>query len=134
MATEEQTRAALEARPKMDQWAPWMAEHRPSTDWQFFGWDDLKLILQWARTTADDKLEILTQQFGTDALLDHNRELESASNGRAFGDGQIVARIPETIFHSSGLARAVREKDRRFIGRFLNDADNSRFRTFRGNV
>lgn len=111
-----------------------MEEHRPGPGFRFFGYDKVKQILEWARTDDDGNVVICTQHLVTGDLLDLNRSAENDSAGKRFGDGKVVARIPEHILYSSGLAEAVREHDKRFISRFLNDPDNKHFRTFRGRV
>jgi hypothetical protein len=68
-----------------------------------------------------------------DALLDWNRAEYNASNGKQFGDGKVVARIPENLFYDK-LVEPMRQRDRRWLKKFLNDADNRAFRTFRGDV
>ena len=117
-----------------DYWQPWMEQHRPGADFHFLGYDNVKSILQWGRPDENGNLVVCTQHLVTGDLMDANRKAEADSNGVRFGDGKVVARIPEHILYASGLAQAVRERDKRWISRFLNNSDNSGFRTFRGRV
>lgn len=115
-------------------YAPWMEEHRPGSDFRFFGYDPVKQILEWARPDENGNVVVCTQHLVTGDLLDLNRKAEAESAGQRFGDGKIVASVPEHIFYNSGLAQAVREKDKAWVSRFLNDPDHAAFRTFRGRV
>ena len=117
-----------------EHYAPWMEEHRPGRDFHFYGYDKVKSILQWARPDDDGNLVVCTQHLVTGQLLDANRAAESESNGRAFGDGKVIARVPESVAYESGLMQAVREHDTGFFRRFMNDPDHKHFRTFRGKV
>lgn len=118
----------------MSDGAPLDVEYlRPGPDWRFFGFDRAKGILEWARP-VDGVVEIMTQHIYTGALLDQNREEEAASNGVAYGNGRVVARVPENLAYKLGLMDAVRNKDKQFIAKILNDIDYRGFRTFRGRV
>ncbi len=72
------------------------------------------------------------QEHGTE-FFDRNKELETDSNGKRFGDGQIVASVPMPLFKEV-LAPLVANKDRKAIKKFLNDPDYSKLRTFRGRI
>lgn len=76
---------------------------------------------------------VIKTETPVDDLLDLNKQEMSASNGMRFGDGQVVARVPENLFYSV-LAEPMKQRDRKYIKRFLNDIDNSAFRTFKGTV
>ena len=107
---------------------------RPGPDWRFFGFDRVKGILEWAKADEDGRVHVCTQHLYTGKLLDENKEAEIASNGQSFGNGKIVARVPEHLAYKLGLMDAVKNKDKRFIAKILNDSDYRGFRTFRGQV
>lgn len=69
-----------------------------------------------------------------DALLEANAEAEKASMNQRFGEWNRIASIPHNIMESVGLDTAVRARDDRFLSRWLNDSDHSKFRTSRGRV
>lgn len=76
---------------------------------------------------------IVKTETPVQALIDWNREEYNASEGLRFGDGQVVARIPENLYYDK-LLEPSRQRDRKWLKRFLNDADNRAFRTFKGEV
>lgn len=69
-----------------------------------------------------------------DALAEQNAEAEKATHGVKFGDWNRVASVPLNILEKSGLDTAVQMRDDRFLSKWLNDADHSKFRTSRGRV
>ena len=76
---------------------------------------------------------ILKTETPIDNLIADNRDELNASAGQRWGDGKVVARIPLNLFYDK-LAEPMRQRDRDYIKRFLNDGDNAVFRTFKGNV
>lgn len=75
-----------------------------------------------------------TEHKHTEQLLDANSRMLNDSINQRWGDGKVVGSIPLNLFYSSGLQEALRQRDKKFVARFLNDSDNSRFRTFGGTV
>ena len=67
-----------------------------------------------------------------DAIFSANAEAESATNGKPFGDYVRVASIPHHLVYQNGVNDAVENKDDAWLSRFLNNSDNSKFRTSRG--
>jgi len=51
-----------------------------------------------------------------------------------FGSGKLVASIPVNIAYATGFMDAARERDQKWISRFLNNVDNRLFRRFRGKI
>lgn len=102
-------------------------------DWRLMSYDHDTGVRSWMLDLGDGRIVVKTET-PVDELLDHNKEQFNASQGQRFGDGKIVASIPLDIYHASGLATAVHESDHKFVSRFLNDSDHSRFRTFRGRI
>ena len=45
-----------------------------------------------------------------------------------------IASIPNGIYYHGDFAKAVHDRDEGWIKRFLNDSDNQKLRTFRGNL
>lgn len=76
---------------------------------------------------------VVKTETPVDDLLDANREDFNASEGLRFGDGRVMARLPLNVFYDK-LAEPMKQRDRKYLSKFLNDADNRAFRTFKGNV
>jgi hypothetical protein len=79
----------------------------------------------------------VTVQLDTEPLFDMNRADEAESNGKRFGDGKVVARMPMHLFYTKEggyLGQRLAEGDRKGARRFLNDSENFRFRCFRGKL
>lgn len=68
-----------------------------------------------------------------DPLLEANADALKESEGRKWGDGRRVASIPLGIWWDK-IKPARDAGDETYIKRFLNDADNAKFRTFKGKV
>lgn len=80
---------------------------------------------------------VVTVQLDTEPLFDMNAADLNDSNGKRFGDGKVVARIPMHLLYAEdagNLGRAMAEGDRKHVRRFLNDSENYKFRTFRGKL
>jgi hypothetical protein len=67
-------------------------------------------------------------------LLDKNQNLYNDSEGRRFGDGQVIGRMPTQLYFSSGYNEARENKDEKWVKKFWNDADHRKLRTFKGNI
>lgn len=100
-------------------------------DWTLFKWDADGQRAIWYQE-QDGKLHWRIDQHGVDAMLDENEIARKATEGVKFGDWVRVASIPLNIYHDSGLADATKERDNKFVNRWLNDGDNAKFRSSRG--
>lgn len=69
----------------------------------------------------------------TDPLFQANNERLKESEGKRFGDGQIVASIDLPTYYSTILP-AVQAGDDGWVKRWINDSENRRYRTFRGRI
>jgi len=76
---------------------------------------------------------ILKTETPIDSLIADNKAELNASDGARWGDGKVVARLPLNLFFDK-LAEPIKQRDKKYIKRFLNDGDNAAFRTFKGNV
>ncbi len=84
-----------------------------------------------------DAFVTVTVQLDTEPLFDMNRADEAESNGKRFGDGKVVARVPLHLLYSNeggNIGQAMDEGDRKHVRRFLNDREHYKFRTFRGSL
>jgi hypothetical protein len=102
-------------------------------EWRLLEDDPVTGHAKWFLQLDENRFVIKDVYYQTDALLDANAARLNDSLGKRWGDGQIAASIPLNVFFDK-LAEPLRQKDRGYIKRFLNDADNAKFRTFRGRV
>lgn len=72
-------------------------------------------------------------EYEVEPLLEANAEAEKASLNKRWGDGQVVASVPMHMFYRD-LVPAIKQEDRKFVKKWLNDLDNKKFRTFKGNI
>lgn len=86
----------------------------------------------WARPNPDGSTTYRTD-YAVDDTLEANREMRTnASNGWK-GDWHKVASVPLNVYYDQ-LHEAVQQDDMRHVSKFLNDADNFKFRTKEGRV
>lgn len=102
-------------------------------DWSLFDYDFGTGRSTWIMHNPDGSHTFRIDQ-PVDEVVRANAEQRNASEGERFGEWAKVASVPLQLYHSSGLVDATREQDDRFLSRWLNDADNRDFRTFRGKV
>ena len=75
-----------------------------------------------------------TEFLANDKLIADNQQELHDSQGKRFGDGQVVARIPLNVLYSqqSQIMDKMREGDEDHLRWFLNSEKARPFRTFRG--
>lgn len=100
-------------------------------DWRLFSYDPVTGRRVWHLDMGDHIIQ--RTETPVDEIISQNAEDYSNSLSRSWGDGQRVASIPLDVFYSE-LAEAVKQDDQRYLRRWLNDADHSKFRTFKGRV
>lgn len=84
----------------------------------------------------EDHAVMRTEYYRVNQIVDFNAEQRSGLAGRAWGDGQIVGRIPMNLLfdEKTGLFEAVRNGDDAFVNRWLNDSENRDFRVKEGKL
>lgn len=100
--------------------------------WKLFDYDYATGRSTWLMHEGD-KMTFRVDQ-PADAIIEANAEAEKETMGKRFGEWNRAASIPLELYHSSGLQEAWRQNDHAWIARFLNDSDNRKLRTSRGNV
>lgn len=77
-----------------------------------------------------------TQYIADDLLQEANRQEFNDSEGKRWGDGRVVARIPLNVLYdpSNELVQKMQEGDRDHMKWWLNSEGARPFRTFKGNV
>jgi hypothetical protein len=100
--------------------------------WNFRGLSSGGDYYVW--TYTDPVLDITIekkQPVEADALLRQNAERYKESEGKRWGDGKVVASIPLNKFYQDFKGR---HDDPDFTSWWLNNDENSPFRTFRGKI
>src|SRR5215207_2757799 len=83
--------------------------------------------------------EVAEGQFATckqtiaDPIFEANRQSYKESEGKRFGDGQLIGSVPLEEFYSK-LLPAVKNDDQTWLKKFFNDPDNRKYRKFKGNI
>lgn len=77
-----------------------------------------------------------TQYVEDETLQAANRQMYNDSEGKRWGDGRMVARIPLNVVFDENrqIAEKMREGDRDHLKHWLNSDDAKPFRTFKGTV
>ena len=110
-------------------------------DWKLFSSYPATSTYTFVEIEPDDKKKsfLLTYkvQLDSEPTFDMNAEALNDSTGKRFGDGRVVARIPDHLLYSDELKNigtAASEGDWKHVNRVLNDGDFSKLRTFRGKL
>ena len=110
-----------------------------TTDWFLFKKGD-DGVETWHRyeTTPDGVTKLHVREewdpAWQQALLDRAAAERAANAGKRWGDGQVIGRLPLTLYFNSGMAKARVQGDTTWIKRFWNDSEHSKLRTFEGKV
>ena len=86
----------------------------------------------WARSNPDGSTTYRTD-YAVDDTIEANRTVRNAAGKGWAGDWHRVASIPMGVYYDK-LHDAVQQDDMRFVNRFLNDGDNSAWRTKDGKL
>lgn len=103
------------------------------TGFMLLNTDPVTGIRTYFRTNEDGTTTICHQQ-DVEPLIEENVALYNESYGKPMGDWCRIARVPDIIAETSGYGRAVKEGDRKFVAKFLNDSDHRKFRTHKGRL
>ena len=101
-------------------------------DWSLISHDPLTGRQVWVYED-EQFFHVRTTYPLIDELIDHNAAIRNETAGQRWGEGKLVASIPEHIYYRE-IAPARRDGDESYIKRWLNDADHRAFRTFDGKV
>lgn len=88
---------------------------------------------EWVCELEPGKWQRCTKEY-VDPLLDLNAGLRSHNSGKRWGDGQVVASVPMTQAMNGDMLKAIKGNDQAWLTKFLNDSDNSKYRTFEGKI
>ena len=87
----------------------------------------------WVATLDDDRLIVKRETLMHSLTAEANAVDFNASDGRRWGDGQVIARVPLDIYFRT-IQPMEEAGDTAGLKRFYNDADNRWMRTFKGAV
>lgn len=97
-----------------------------------FSFDPLTGVKTVFHDTEDGGF-ILEKKQDISGILEHNLQQQNAQTSvDRWGDGRKVASIPMSIY-ADWIATG-KANDPNFVKRWLNDPENSKFRTFKGKV
>jgi hypothetical protein len=84
----------------------------------------------------NDKVVPMVYRYQQDVepTLIMNKAIKDGTEGRRFGDYNLIGSVPDHIAEASGLNEAWRHKDKKFFNRFFNDGDLAAFKGTRGRV
>jgi hypothetical protein len=85
------------------------------------------------KTNPDGTTTVCHQQ-DVERVFESNARLYSESEGRKMGEWELMARIPNTLIDGLGISEAIEQKDRKFLGKVLNDTDNRKYRTHKARI
>ena len=103
-------------------------------DWRLLRYNPRTGATTWMVVDGDKT------HFRTDTPVEHlikdNVERRNDSAGDRWGDGKVIANIPQSILFDQklGLSEAISQEDDKYVNKWLNDSDNRAFRTFEGHV
>jgi hypothetical protein len=88
----------------------------------------------WARMNADGTTTLCTQSL-IDPVLEANALRRAETAGQRWGDGQMIASVPNVLLYGEGYyAKARAAGDKKAMLKFLDDADNAKLRTKTGRL
>lgn len=105
-----------------------------SSDWELF---EVTPTMRRYRLWLDENQYIIkTEYIEDEALIEQNKQLYNDSDGKRFGDGKVVARVPLNMLYSeqTELARRMKEGDPEHLKWWLNRDEARPYRTFKGRI
>jgi hypothetical protein len=82
--------------------------------------------------TNEDGTTTVCHQQDVEQVFESNKLLYNESGKMA--DWQLVARVPNMLIDGLGISEAIQQKDRKFLGKVLNDSDNRKYRTHKARI
>jgi hypothetical protein len=95
---------------------------------------DNPTVTTYNMVQADGSIRVRQVIKDPDALVDQIAAERAAVEGKGWGDGRIIGRVPDALYHSSGLAQAAMQGDWRFRKKFWEDPDHARLRIMPGKL
>lgn len=91
---------------------------------------------RWLLPLGDGKFIRKTEYLGDAELISQNKQEYDDSDGKRWGDGQVVARVPLNKLYGSQdqIMEKLREGDRDHLKWWLNSEAARPYRTFKGRI
>lgn len=91
---------------------------------------------RWLLPLGEGRFIRKTEFLADDELIEANRQAFNDSDGKRWGDGQIVARVPLNKLYGSQdqIMEKLREGDRDHLRWWLNSEAALPYRTFKGRI
>ncbi len=88
----------------------------------------------WACRNQDGSTTLCNESL-VEPILEDNARRRADTAGKRWGDGQVIAAIPNCLLYGDGYyARARAARDDEAMKRFLNDRDNYKLRVKEGRL
>ena len=101
--------------------------------WTLLEWDPVTGRSLWSCLEGNKRHYRI--DYPVEQIVEANKAERAFSEQQGrFGDWNKVASIPHNVMQSAGLNDALAQHDDAFVRRFINDSDNSAWRTSRGKV
>lgn len=98
-------------------------------DWVLWSFDPFAGVERWYNP-KEDLFKTISQ---TDAIVRENKQMQDITAGKRWGGGQSVASIPLDVYYTE-LDAAVKQDDKKFLSRWLNNSEHRAFRQKEGSV
>ena len=99
--------------------------------WQLVAHDPLTRKSTWIY--EDENVLVSNTVSDVEELVAENKAAYNESEGKRWGDGQVVASIDLPTYYSK-IVPARQAGDEAWFKRWLNDPDNRAYRTFKGKI
>ena len=101
-------------------------------DWTLFDYDVRTGRQVWSMENPDGSTTFRTD-YPVQPTVDLNTAQRNLAQNNWAGDYHQIASIPLNIYHEQ-VAEAAKQDDQRYLSKWLNDSDNSAWRTKGGTV
>lgn len=109
-----------------EEWDP----RNPPAGWKLFSANELFRVYE--HDNGDGTVVHCKQWLNSGDMIDAITEQRNNNLGKRWGDGQVAARVPLNVYYSSGYAEASKQRDMKWMRKFLRD--NPVFKTFDGDL
>lgn len=105
-----------------------------SGDWELF--EVTPHYRRWMMHLQGDQYVIKTEFLGDDELIEQNKQDYNDSDGKRWGDGRVVARVPLNKLYDprEQIIEKMQQGDRDHLKWWLNRDAALPYRTFKGRV
>jgi hypothetical protein len=94
----------------------------------YLNYDAWTGITTWFKTNEDGSTTVYSRS-DNDALLEANKATFLDTKNRKHGDWMPLARIDDLTMQNTHLSEALKQSDRKYVAKVLNDPDMAKFKT-----